>query len=118
MKVFPTWLTFVIPLTLLVTWTSSVEAADKKGDIVDVNCKKIADLRIGGKYSLAEKLANQCIKEAPNELRYRHEKIETLHDEAKYADTFKEIDECIKLNPSDYIAYYWRSDIYSHQVKL
>lgn len=117
MKVFPTWLTFVIPLTLLVTWTSSVEAADKKGDIVDVNCKKIADLRIGGKYSLAEKLANQCIREAPNELRYRHEKIETLHDEAKYADTFKEIDECIKLNPSDYIAYYWRSDIYSHQSK-
>lgn len=117
MKSFPTWLNFVISLTLLVSWAGAVEAAEKKGDIVDVNCTKIADLRNGGKYSLAEKLANEYIYESPKEIRYRHEKIETLHDQVKYADAFNEIDECIRLNPNDYIAYYWRSDIYSHQNK-
>lgn len=81
-------------------------------------CKQIAALNKAGKRKAAEQLADKLISENPKENRYRHEKIEILHDQEKYDAALKEIDICLKQDAKDHIAYYWRSDIFCHQNKL
>lgn len=92
--------------------------ADAAKNLVEQNCQKIKALNKAGKTNPAEQLADKLIGESPKENRYRHEKIEILHDQEKYGAALKEIDKCLSQDAKDHVAYYWRSDILCHQSKL
>jgi tetratricopeptide (TPR) repeat protein len=117
-KVLPLLLAASMTLSLSIENAALAEAPHKVATQVEQNCKQIAALNKAGKRKAAEQLADKLIRENAKENRYRHEKIEILHDQEKYDAALKEIDICLNQDAKDHVAYYWRSDILCHQNKL
>lgn len=117
-KVLPLLLAATMAFSLSIENAALAEAPHKVATQVEQNCKQIAALNKAGKRKAAEQLADKLISENAKENRYRHEKIEILHDQEKYDAALKEIDICLNQDAKDHVAYYWRSDILCHQNKL
>lgn len=99
-------------MCLAVSQSSALEPSQSS---VVAKCKEISKLNKAKHSREAERLADSLLRQYPQENRYRHEKIEILHDRLNYDAALKEIDVCLASNPRDFVAYYWQADILSHQ---